>query len=95
MERIEVRENTSFQESEALVEVVSKEGAHFRQHITTPRGDPRNPLGFEEIVAKFRDLCKGLLNDRALDQIVSMVQGLEKLENIPLLLKMCFSEYKP
>ena len=63
-------------------------------HPAIPRGDPRNPLSFDEIVEKFTDLGKGLLNEWAIEQIIPMIQNLEKMENISLLLKMCSVEDK-
>ena len=89
MKRTKAKENKSFKESEAVVAVVLKDGNRFTKHITSPKGDPGNPLSFDEIVEKFSDLTRGLLPGRHIEQIVSMVLDLDRQENILALLKMC------
>jgi len=89
IKRTKAKENKSFKESEAVVAVVLKDGNRFTKHVTSPKGDPGNPLSFDEIVEKFSDLTRGLLPGRHIEQIVSMVLDLDRQENILALLKMC------
>ncbi|MFC1820162.1 MmgE/PrpD family protein [Thermodesulfobacteriota bacterium] len=92
MEKTVVKGNESFQESEAKIKVVSKDGGLFEKHIIAPKGDPRNPLNFDEIVEKFTDLSKCILPENNVEQIVSLIQNLEKLENIMELIRICCPE---
>ena len=92
MERTTIRENTSFEESEALVEVISMDGDRFAKHITAPKGDPRNPLCFEEIVQKFVDLSKGMLPEHNIEKTISTIRNLEKLEDTSELIRICWAE---
>jgi 2-methylcitrate dehydratase len=89
MKRTRIRENGDFQESEAIATIFLKDGNRFTKHITAPRGDPRNPLSFDDLVEKFYDLSRGMLHDTNIEQIISMIWDLEKQEDIPGLLKKC------
>jgi 2-methylcitrate dehydratase PrpD len=89
MERTNIREDGTFQESEALVEVVLKDGKRFTEHVTAPKGDPRNPLDFDEVSEKVFDLTKGLLSEEQTEKIISGIQNLEKAANILGILEIC------
>ncbi len=95
MERTTIRENRSFEESEAVVEVISTDGDRFTKHITAPKGDPRNPLYFEDIVRKFVELSKGMLPEHNTEKVISMIRNLERLENTLELMRICCAEEGP
>jgi 2-methylcitrate dehydratase PrpD len=54
-----------------------------------PKGDPRNPLSFDDIVEKFKDLPHPILSEGRMNQIIVLVQNLENLENFSKLIKLC------
>ena len=89
MERTTMRGNESLGESEAVLEVLLKDGSRFTKHITAPKGDPRNPMTLDEIVNKVIDLTRHLLPDRKIKPVLSMIGDLENLKNVLGLVKSC------
>ena len=89
MQKVEVNGNASLTESEAMVKVRSKDGTEYVTQVSGPKGDPGNPLDFDEVAEKFRDLSKHLLSEDDIQQIITMVQDLEGLDNLTGLLTLC------
>jgi 2-methylcitrate dehydratase PrpD len=79
----------SLKETEAHVVVKLKNKAQLNKRVLAPKGDPRNPMSFDEIADKFRDLTEDLLSDRQMDQLLHLVQNLERIEDPSTLLKLC------
>jgi 2-methylcitrate dehydratase PrpD len=79
----------SLEETEAHVVIKLKNGAQLDRRVLTPKGDPENPMSFDEISYKFRSLAQDLLSDRQMDQIIHVVHNLEKIEDTSTLLKLC------
>jgi 2-methylcitrate dehydratase PrpD len=48
--------------------------------IDTPRGDPRNPLTWEQLAAKFSD-CAGLVLPA--DKVERALEAVERLQELP------------
>jgi 2-methylcitrate dehydratase PrpD len=89
MGRTTMRGNESLGESEAILEVVLKDGSRFMTHNTAPKGDPRNPMTLDEIVKKMNDLARPLLPDRKIKSVISMIGDLENLKNVLGLVRLC------
>jgi 2-methylcitrate dehydratase PrpD len=89
MKKIKVVRNESLEETEANVRVKLKNGIQYSHHVDAPKGDPRNPLSFDDIVEKFKDLTHLILSERRMNQIIVLVQNLENLENFSKLIKLC------
>ena len=89
MKKINVIRNESLAESEARMRVKLKNGIQYSHHVDAPKGDPRNPLSFDDIVEKFKDLTHLILSERRMNQIILLVQNLENLENFSMLIKLC------
>ncbi|HEX77220.1 MAG TPA: MmgE/PrpD family protein [Dehalococcoidia bacterium] len=66
----------------ASVEVVTKDGRRFSTRIEYPKGDPENPLTWEELLAKFHDLASAIYPEERRQRIISRVRALEQEENI-------------
>jgi 2-methylcitrate dehydratase PrpD len=79
----------SLEETEAHVVIKLKNGAQLDRRVLTPKGDPENPMSFDEISYKFRSLAQDLLSDCQMDQIIHVVHNLEKIEDTSTLLKLC------
>jgi 2-methylcitrate dehydratase PrpD len=75
------------------MKVATKEGGAYYKDVDIPRGNPKNPLAGEEHIQRFRD-CVDYADRRLpkfnIDKMVSLIAGLEKVEDvrtlIPLLL---------
>jgi 2-methylcitrate dehydratase PrpD len=89
MRKMKVLGVDSLKETEAHVVVKLKNKAQLDRRVLAPKGDPRNPMSFDEIADKFRDLTQDLLSDRQMDQILHLVQNLERIEDPSTLLKLC------
>lgn len=66
----------------ASVEIVTKDGRHFSTRIDYPKGDPENPLSWEELVQKFDELSSPVLSEDRRNKTISRVRSLETEENI-------------
>ncbi len=95
MGKIKARANSSLKEEEANIKVRLKNGMEFSREVFFPKGDPRNPLSFDEIEEKFRDLVRPVLSKKRMDQIIEMIQELESIEDVGKLLKLCRFTYSP
>lgn len=57
-------------------------GGEFEATIETPRGDPRNPLSWDELCAKFRDCAGAVLPPIRVEQVIALCGRLSELPNI-------------
>jgi 2-methylcitrate dehydratase PrpD len=89
MKKIRASDNDSLKETEANVVIQFKNGARLSKRIFVPKGDPENPMSYDEISYKFRSLTQDLLSDRQVEQITHIVQNLERIEEFSTLLKLC------
>jgi 2-methylcitrate dehydratase PrpD len=88
MKKIRVTGNPGYGEMEATVSVKVREGAGREIRVTSPKGDPKNHLSFDEIQEKFVDLCQGVLPKSRIDDIVELVQHLEDEKNMAALARL-------
>ncbi len=75
----------------ATAEIFTKDGKRYFTKIEYPKGDPENPLTWQEMIEKFNDLsCRFFSKERRF-RIVDQVRGLEKIRDLkkmsPLLLR--------
>jgi 2-methylcitrate dehydratase PrpD len=66
----------------ALVSVHLTNGAHFEKYVRFPKGDPENPLTWQELSAKFHSLGARVLPTAVCDQIVSSVKEMNSLADL-------------
>jgi 2-methylcitrate dehydratase PrpD len=62
--------------------VVTTDGGSFEAEVDAPRGDPRNPLTWDELCGKFRDCAAPVLGRDRTDFALGMFTGLEALSDI-------------
>jgi len=70
--------------SKTSVEIVTRDGRHFEHRSTGVPGDPKNPVGWERLEAKFRDcvsFSENPVDAAALDRAVEKIRDLEKLRD--------------
>jgi len=94
MKRVKAFPDSSLAETEAKAKVVLKDGRDYSIHVATPKGDPGNPLTFDEVAVKAKGLVKGALPNETVDRIVGMVKNLEELDNVAKLVKLCSADKK-
>ncbi|MEQ8196122.1 MAG: MmgE/PrpD family protein [Rhodospirillales bacterium] len=66
----------------ARLEVALKDGTRHVLGIDDPRGSIQNPLPFEDVIAKFRDLAGSVLEKSALDTVQDRIERLESVPDI-------------
>jgi 2-methylcitrate dehydratase PrpD len=49
-------------------------GAHYEKYVRFPKGDPENPLTWQELTAKFQSLAVRVFQTARCDQIVDCVR---------------------
>lgn len=64
------------------VEIILESGKRFSKRVELPKGDPRNPLGREELEGKFRDLVSGILGMGKTERLLSNIRGLESMRDV-------------
>jgi 2-methylcitrate dehydratase PrpD len=75
----------------ATAEILTKDGKRYFIKIEYPKGDPENPLSWEEMVEKFYSLTGRLMGRERRLKIVDQVRSLETIRDLkkwsPLLLR--------
>jgi len=66
----------------ATVAIKTKDGKSYRASIEHPKGDPENPLSWDELIGKFQNLTVPVYSERKRKEIVSRVKNLEKEDSI-------------
>lgn len=92
MKKIWVEGEDSFKETEAVIIIQLKNGREFRRHVTTPKGDYKNPMSFEEIIEKCRDLTKEVLLEAQFNRLIKIIQHIDELDDISILIELCCSK---
>jgi 2-methylcitrate dehydratase PrpD len=75
----------------ATAEILTEDGKRYFTKIEYPKGDPENPLSWEEMIEKFHDLSSRVLTRGRRSKIVDQVRRLEEIRDFhkwsPLLLR--------
>jgi 2-methylcitrate dehydratase PrpD len=65
-----------------LVKVYLKDGRVLARRVEEPKGDPKNPVTWDELAGKFRDCAGRVLNAGAVDRLVELVRNLRHLPDL-------------
>ncbi|MDR1534219.1 MAG: MmgE/PrpD family protein [Planctomycetota bacterium] len=68
--------------------VKMKNGKEYRSHVDYPKGDPENPVTWEEAVEKFRFMAGHHSGRMEQDRIIELCANLEKLEKLDDLIEL-------
>jgi 2-methylcitrate dehydratase PrpD len=60
----------------AIVQVHMKDGKQFEKYVRFPKGDPENPLSWQELSAKFQSLATRVFPKTRCDQIVNSIKDM-------------------
>ncbi len=66
----------------ARVSVKTTDGGEFEYRLEHPKGDPENPLSWDELIAKFTSLASQVLPESQCAEIISLVKKVDHLEDI-------------
>ena len=90
LEKIAVVKNSEIEKAfpaewPAIATIVLEDGRSFEKRIRYPKGDPQNPLSWEELIAKFRSLAGAVLPPDRCERIVQHVSAGESPAALPAL----------
>lgn len=80
--RITLMENHELLPTHSIIEVATKEGKKFREHVTTVLGRPDNPMPTEMIGKKCRELMTPVLGKDLSQKLIDKVWNLERVRNM-------------
>ena len=66
----------------AWAEVSTSDGRTLRSETAYPKGDPENPLSWDEMRQKFADLSAPVISTRRQEQIMDAVDSLEEMRDV-------------
>jgi len=66
----------------ARVTITMKNGSSFQETVLFPKGDPQDPMGKEEIDAKFRGNVAAMLNAGQADALLRAIYALREARNV-------------
>lgn len=67
---------------QGIVEVITKDGAKFREHVVSVRGTAENPMAPEEIEKKCHELFKPVLGEERAQKLMDKIWHLEQVKNV-------------
>jgi 2-methylcitrate dehydratase PrpD len=66
----------------ARVTVEYSDGTSRQATVDAPKGDPENPVTWNEVVAKTRDLAAGTRYERVIDEVITRVVAVDDLQTM-------------
>ena len=81
-ERIQIFADPGIQGTAALVEIKTTTGVTHTDRRRVAKGDAADPLSRAEIQGKLRTAAKGVISSAAVERIIALVDGLERLDNV-------------
>jgi len=94
MKKVRLVADASLGETEAHVRILRRDGGVRERHVTSPKGEPANPMTFQEIEAKFMDLAEPVLGRKKAEGVIETVRGLEDLNDSSRLVYLCCKQTK-
>lgn len=74
-------------QSEAVT-IRLKDGRELSHEVAVPKGDPRNPMGEEELVAKYRECASFVLSPQDIQKSLEIISHLEDIKDITELMNL-------
>ncbi len=69
-----------------VVEIIDKNGNLFKSRVDYPKGDPENPMSFEDIKEKFCQLTSDIFDVNTQAEIINLVWNIQSLKDINILM---------
>ena len=74
-----------------FVKIKTTAGQELSVIIDYPKGDPENPLSWDELIQKFNGLVGPVYSNEKMKKIVNQVLSLEKMDNLSNLSSLLLS----
>jgi 2-methylcitrate dehydratase PrpD len=59
-----------------------KDGTEYREFRAKPKGDPANPLSFDDLVRKFRSTAGSAIPHENVERLIDRIRTLETLPDV-------------
>jgi len=66
----------------ARVAVKMKDGTIYRGFLAAPKGDPANPISFDEIEEKFRNIARLAIPEKNMELVIELIKNFERLSDL-------------
>jgi 2-methylcitrate dehydratase PrpD len=76
----------------ARFRIKMKDGTEYKNFLAKPKGDPDNPLSFEEISDKYKTTAILVLPEKQIGLLIDKIKILEKIENMNEIVAMGISQ---
>jgi 2-methylcitrate dehydratase PrpD len=86
-ERVETVEDPDVIEGGAAIEIVTNDGETITEIARVPKGDPSDPLTFDDVAHKFRTAGRGKLSSAAIERTIESLDGLERVPDVSAILE--------
>lgn len=86
---IRMKADSSLEPYQIRVAVNTVDGQTLSHFVPAQKGDPRNPVTWDELVSKFRATAGLVLPQPRVDAFLRMVQQLEHVKDIAALMRLC------
>jgi 2-methylcitrate dehydratase len=97
LNKVKVKANAEFEKlfpkiQPCRVEIETNDGKVYDRRIDVPKGDPRDAMTPDELAVKFQALASGSFTAERQEKIRSAIFGLEKLERVEELMRLCVGD---
>ncbi len=76
------------------VTIELEDGQIYEKTLERAKGDPEEPLSFEELVKKFRACTKDIFTSNQIEQVVHFICEMEKVQDISDIIHLLISKGK-
>lgn len=66
----------------ARLRLIMKDGTEHKAFLSKPKGDPENPLSFDELAAKYRNAARLAISDVAISALIAAVKRMEEVQDM-------------
>ena len=75
----------------ARLKLKMKDGTVYENFLAKPKGDPENPLSFEELAAKYKSAALLAIPEEKILQLIEKIKTLEKINDINEIVELSVS----
>ena len=79
---VPIDSTTRTQFGPASVRAFLKGGRYIEKTVEKAKGNPENPMSLQEIHEKYRDCCRSVLHQDAIEKSLALLQRLDQLKSI-------------